>query len=133
MTEENTNGNGSSEEKPAPAASGDLQADEKTMGMLAHLLGIVTCFIGPLIIWLVKKDQSEFINDQGKEALNWQITLIGGWVVTMIVSFIPILGLVGCILGPAIFVLNLVFCILGGLAANKGERYRYPVALRLIK
>ena len=59
------------------------QSDERTMGMLAHILGGVTNFLGPLIIWLIKKDESPFVNDQGKEALNFQITIAIGYVVMM--------------------------------------------------
>ena len=74
---------------PAPAPAGGAPTglvsaespDAKTMGMLAHLLVIFTGFIGPLIIWLIKKDQSPFVNQQGKEALNWGLTLMIGWVV----------------------------------------------------
>src|SRR2546423_4278523 len=54
--------------------------DSKTMAMLAHLLGILG-FLGPLIIWLIKKDQSPFVNDQGKEALNFHLTLLIGIIV----------------------------------------------------
>jgi len=54
----------------------EIKQEDKTMAMLCHLLGILTAFLGPLIIWLVKKDQSPFVDDQGKEALNFQITLV---------------------------------------------------------
>lgn len=104
--------------------------DDKTMAMLAHLLGIVTGFVGPLIIWLIKKDQSPFVNDQGKEALNFEITIgIGGVVIF-------ILGMLTCfahLLFPALLVVNLVFCLMAGLKAKDGIAYRYPFALRLIK
>jgi len=112
---------------------GKLQeADEKVMGMLAHILGAVTSFLGPLIIWLIKKDESPFVNDQGKEALNFQITIIIGYVVAGILSMVPVLGCLSIILIPAVGVTSLIFGILGGLEANKGVVYRYPFALRLI-
>jgi hypothetical protein len=112
---------------------GKLQeADEKMMGMLAHILGAVTSFLGPLIIWLIKKDESPFVNDQGKEALNFQITIVIGYVVAMILSFIPFVGCVTMIVIPALGITSLIFGILGGLDANKGNAYRYPFALRLI-
>jgi len=113
---------------------GKMQAsEEKTMGMLAHILGGITCIVGPLIIWLMKKDESPYVDDQGKEALNFQITMMIGYVSAAILSMIPV---VGCIFGlayPVIWVVSLVFAILGGLAANKGEVYRYPFALRFVK
>ncbi len=115
---------------PAPADSGGSPTtDEKTMAMLAHLLGIVTSFLGALLIWLIKKDQSEFVNDQGKEALNFQITFVLAYAACVALTFVVI----GCFLMPVIVICNIIFCIMGALAANKGQRYRYPVAIRLIK
>lgn len=106
--------------------------DERTMGLLSHILGAVTSVVGPLIIWLIKKDESPFVNDQGKEALNFQITVLIGYVTATIISMIPVIGCVGALLYPAIGVTNLIFGILGGIEANKGVVYRYPFALRLI-
>jgi uncharacterized Tic20 family protein len=108
------------------------ESDEKTMGMLSHVLGIVTNFVGPLVIWLIKREESPFVNDQGKEALNFQITIAVGYVVSTILGFIPIVQCVAFLLYPALWVVSLVFGILGGLEANKGKAYRYPFALRLI-
>jgi len=102
--------------------------DDRTMGMLAHLLGIIG-FLGPLIIWLIKKDQSPFVNDQGKEALNFQLMMLIAWVVVIITSFFCI----GAILGPVVFVVNIVFCIMGAMKANQGIAYRYPFNIRFIK
>jgi uncharacterized Tic20 family protein len=106
--------------------------DEKTMGMLAHLLGGITNFLGPLIIWLIKKEDSPFVDDQGKEALNFQITVAIGYVAASIVGLIPWIGCVSLLLFPALGLTGLIFGILGCLAANRGEVYRYPFALRLI-
>ncbi len=108
------------------------ESDERTMGMLAHILGGITSFLGPLIIWLIKKDESPFVNDQGKEALNFQITVTIGYVAAIIIGMIPWVGCVSAILLPALGIGNLVFAILGGLEANKGKVHRYPFALRLI-
>ncbi len=108
------------------------ESDEKTMAMLAHILGGVTNFLGPLIIWLIKKDESPFVNDQGKEALNFQITVAIGYVALMVLSFIPVVGCFTSIVIMLLWVASLVFGILGGLDANKGKVYRYPFALRLV-
>lgn len=108
------------------------EADEKLMGMLAHLLAIVSGFVGPLIIWLIKKDESPFVNDQGKEALNFQITVTIGYVVMLVLSFVPFVGCFTSILMLLIGVASIIFSILGGLEANKGKAYRYPFALRLV-
>ncbi len=108
------------------------ESDERIMGMLSHLLGAVTFFVGPLIIWMIKKDDSPFVDDQGKESLNFQITVALALVVVTIVGSIPVIGMISCIAFPAVWTVNLIFCIIGGLAANKGTAYRYPFALRLI-
>jgi len=107
----------------------EVAKDERTMAMLAHLLAIFTGFLGPLIIWLVKKEDSAFVDDQGKEALNFQLTILIAWFAAGLLTFV----LVGCILLPAIWVLDLVFCIMGATKASKGIRYRYPLNIRFIK
>jgi hypothetical protein len=126
---------------PAPGPAGGAPTglvsaespDAKTMGMLAHLLVIFTGFIGPLIIWLVKKDQSPFVNQQGKEALNWAITILIGAVGSIIIGIIPFVGILACVIYPAVIVCNIVFGILSTITVNKGQPYRYPVCIRLIK
>lgn len=108
------------------------EADDKMMGMLAHVLAIVAGFVGPLVIWLIKREESPFVNDQGKEALNFQITVTIGYVVMLVLSFIPVVGCFTSIVMVLIGIASIVFSIIGGLAANKGTAYRYPFALRLI-
>jgi uncharacterized protein len=112
-----------------PSMPAAPSSDERTLGMLAHLLGILTWFIGALIIWVVKKDTSPFAADQAKEALNFQITMFIG---TLVGGLTTCLG-VGFIILVAVWVLNLVFCIIAAMAANNGQTYRYPFAIRLIK
>jgi uncharacterized Tic20 family protein len=103
--------------------------DECNLAMLAHLLGIFTGFLGALIIWLVKKDQPGFVAEEAKEALNFQITLAIAMAASWMLSFI----LIGFLLIPLLFVLNFIFCILGAISASKGQAYRYPLAIRLVK
>lgn len=136
MAEEQTpQGTPPTPEQPQPApeqaqpAEAEIPKDAKTMAMLCHLLAIFTSFLGPLIIWLVKKDDHPFINEQGKEALNFQITV----VLASIVSGLLIMACIGIALLPAVQILNIVFCIIATIKTNNGEHYRYPVALRLIK
>ena len=116
---------------PPPAPEGNAPQDQRTMALLAHILGIFTGFIGSLIIWLVNKDNADkgFIVDQAKEALNFQITLAIAGIVSMILMIVAI----GFLLLPVIGILNLVFSIIAAVKANNGEAYRYPFALRLIK
>ncbi|HWP40779.1 MAG TPA: DUF4870 domain-containing protein, partial [Tepidisphaeraceae bacterium] len=116
---------------PLPYAGLEPDHDARTMAMLCHLLAIFTGFLGPLIIWLIKKDSSPFVNDQGKEALNFQLTLLIAWAVAMALACITF-G-IGALLFPLILALNLVLCILAAVKANQGVAYRYPLAIRLIK
>ena len=111
-----------------PYAGPPPTADDKTMATLAHVLGIFTSFVGPLIIWMVKKDQSPFVDDQGKEALNFQLTLLIGYVISAIGTVICI----GPFIAMGLSVVAIVFGIMGAVAANKGEAYRYPVNIRFI-
>jgi uncharacterized Tic20 family protein len=105
-----------------------VSADDKNLALLAHLLGIFTSFIGALIIWLVKKD-APFVEDQAKEALNFQITVAIAYAASSVLALIGI----GVVLWGVVALLNLIFCILGTMAASRGEKYRYPVAIRLVK
>ncbi len=107
----------------------EISQDSKNLAMLCHLLGLLTNFLGPLILWLVKKDDDAFIDEQGKEALNFQITLMLAGIVAGATSCIGI----GLILLPLIVILDLVFSIMACVAASKGQHYRYPVSIRLVK
>ena len=116
----------------APAEAGaptEIKPEEKTMAMLCHLLAIVSWFLGPLIVWLIKKDQSKFVDEQGKESLNFQITLLIGDVIGAATWCV----VVGIFITSIVFIVRVVFCILAAMAVNRGEHYRYPFAIRLIK
>jgi uncharacterized Tic20 family protein len=116
-----------SEPKPGAYQGPPPDKDAITMGMLCHLLGIFTGFLGPLIIWLIKKDSNPFIDDQGKEALNFQI-------VALIATFACLLGFcIAPILIAIVQITRIVFSIIGTVQANKGIAYRYPLTFRLIK
>ncbi|MCL2656356.1 MAG: DUF4870 domain-containing protein [Betaproteobacteria bacterium] len=118
-----------------------LGESERTFGMLVHLLGIFTWFIGPLILWLIKKEEMPFVNDQGKEAINFSITLsltgIALLLIVTVLAFIPFLGIITSIIGmlfyPVLGIGALVLFIIAGVEANKGKYYRYPICLRFIK
>jgi uncharacterized protein len=103
------------------------------MAMLAHLLGIILGPIGPLIIWMIKKDQLPFVDDQGKEALNFELTMMIPWLVLFVISLTGILACLSLLLFPVVFIANAVFCVMGGMKANTGVAYRYPFAIRFIK
>nr|WP_159016196.1 DUF4870 domain-containing protein [Lysobacter profundi] len=116
---------------PPPAPAGTASQEDKTLALLTHLSGIVLSFIVPLIVWLIHKDKPDksFLNDQAKEALNFQITVAIGYAICTVLTAIAI----GVLLMPILWVVNLIFCILAGVKANEGVAYRYPFALRLIK
>ena len=86
-------------------------------------------WIPPLIIWLVKKGESSFIDDNGKEALNFQITI----AIANVVAFMLVFVIIGFFLLMALNVFNIVIVIIAAIKANEGQKYRYPVCLRLIK
>jgi len=113
----------------APQPAAPLSAAEDIQwGSLAHLLGILG-FLPSLIIWLVFKDRGAFSNSEGKEALNFQITLIGA----EIIGYILMALFIGFLIVPAVYVARIVFSILAYLKAKDGIPYRYPFAVRLIK
>lgn len=129
-----------------PAIGGLPPQEERTWGMFAHLaallggllsswLGGVGVFIGPLVVWLVKKDTMPFVDDQGKEALNFNITIAIGALILIIISIITLgIGLLLTIpLGVLLGIYWLVFTIIAAIKANEGVAYRYPFTLRLIK
>lgn len=108
----------------APAA----ESGDRTWAILSHVGGLLTSWIGPLVIYLIKKSEpgGEFAAANAKEALNFQITLFIVFVVLMIsvvgmfLLFVPILG-------------NLILSIVAAVKASNGVSYRYPLTIRLIK
>lgn len=110
----------------APAAN-----EDRTLAMLTHLSGILFGFVVPLVIWLINKDNAgkAWLTEQAKEALNFQITIL----IAMVISWILIFIIIGGLLIPLVALTNLIFCIIAAVKTNGGEDYRYPFALRLIK
>ena len=105
--------------------------EDRTLAMLTHLSGIILGFIVPLIIWLINKDRSDkaFLNDQSKEALNFQITILIGYIAGTVLTII----LIGPLISFAAWIVSVVFSIIAALKANEGVAYRYPLSIRLIK
>ena len=112
--------------------------DERQMAMFAHMSAIAASlvtgfalgFIGPLVIWIIKKDESEFVADQAKEALNFQLTLL----IVVVLCWVGAIASCGILffLPGLPFVLQLIFGIIGGMKANEGEWYRYPFNIRMV-
>jgi uncharacterized Tic20 family protein len=99
------------------------------MGLLIHLLSLVSGFLGPLVLWLVKRDQSAYLDHHGKESLNFQISLLVYWFGSIIAMFV----LVGILFIPVLVILGLVMPIVAAVAANRGDYYRYPLTIRFIR
>lgn len=106
----------------------DASANDKNIAVLTHLGGIFFSFVPGLIVWLLKKDDSPFLGEQAREALNFQITVLIGYLLAWVLAFL----LVGFLLLPVIYVANLVLCLIAAVRTSKGESYQYPLSLRLI-
>ena len=111
--------------------SSNISQDDKNVAMLAHLLAAFFGFLPPLILWLMHKDKAgkDFVCDQAKEALNFQITVI----LAVFVSCLLMVVLIGFLLFWLVLAANFVLCIIAAINASKGIAYRYPFALRLVK
>jgi uncharacterized Tic20 family protein len=103
-------------------------ADEKNIAVVTHITGIFFSIFPGLIVWLLKKDESPYISEQAREALNFQITLLIAYLIAGVLVFI----LIGFLLIFLVWLANIIFSILAAVAASKGENYRYPLSLRLI-
>lgn len=115
--------------------------EERTWALLGHLSALsafisgLGCVIGPLIIWLIKRDTLPFAGDQAKEALNFNITVSAIFLLLLILSFLT-LGIGFLITVPIMLVVGLgalVLVIMAAIKANEGVAYRYPFAIRLVK
>lgn len=114
---------------PGGNAQGPVSSDERLFAVFAHIGTIISSFLIPLIIWLVKKDESKFIDHHGKEALNFQITMFIGYVI----GFILLSVVIGIFVIFACWILSLVCAIIAAIKANEGQPYRYPISWRIIK
>jgi uncharacterized protein len=106
-------------------------SDDRILGLLSHLLAIVPGIgiFGPLVIYLLRRDESSFVAANAKESLNFQITII----IACIISFILIVVVIGVILLWVLGILNVVLVIVATVKASENKIYRYPFNLRLIK
>ncbi|WP_370296809.1 DUF4870 domain-containing protein [Rossellomorea marisflavi] len=110
-------------ERPMPTS------DEKLMAMLIYVSSLFTYFIGPLIIWLLKRDESEFVDYHGKEYLNFVIS----YSIYLLVSSILTIVLIGFILAPVVTILSFIFTIIAAVKSYGGETYQIPLVIRFIK
>lgn len=113
------------EEYPLSAPTGD----EKTLAILAHILTLAAPILAPLIIYLIKRDESRFVMENAKESLNFQLTVLICAIISTILVFIVIGILLLIVIGIGSFIL----VIIAAVKASEGKIYRYPVNFRLIK
>lgn len=106
-----------------------VSQDERNFALLAHLLSFFAPILAPLIIWLLKKDESRFIDAHAKESLNFQISLIIYGFACLILSII----LIGILLAIVLAIVAVVCVLIATVKAANGEYYRYPFTIRLLK
>jgi uncharacterized Tic20 family protein len=119
-----------------PMFETNLQPWERTYTTFLHMTALTGLFglpvIGALIMWVIKKDASAYVADHGKEAMNFQLSLVIYWVVGFLLA---LTGIGACVGGPLIvatYILGIVGMVLAAVAANQGRYYRYPMCLRMI-
>lgn len=110
------------------------EKEARNWGMACHLsalAGFVVPFgsiIGPLVVWLMKREESSFVDRQGKESLNFQITMLIAFLISLVLVFV----LIGFLLIAAVAIFDLIMIIVATIKASEGEDFRYPVSLRLV-
>lgn len=121
--------------EPVPFGN-DIPKDQRDWALIAHLSALAGYvfsigalnFAGPLIVWLLKREEMPFVDDQGKESLNFQITVLLLLIISVPLCFV----IIGFVLLPIFWIFGFIFTIIGGLKAQEGKTYRYPFTMRLI-
>jgi uncharacterized Tic20 family protein len=110
--------------------------DVRTWNVLCHATALAGFFVpwaghilGPLIVWLAKRGDSPEIDENGKESLNFQISML----IYNVIAGVLCLVLIGFILLAILHILNLVLVIIASIQTSEGKSYRYPMTIRLIK
>ena len=126
-------------ETPLPPTGNDSvpkDKNENTLGIVCHLLGFAGLVmwyggsvIGPLVLWLIKRGESPYLDAVGKEVVNFNIS----WLIYGTIAFFTIFVFIGFLILPVIGIAWLVLTIIGAIKASEGKIYRYPLTIRLIK
>lgn len=129
-------GEGNQAEEKVGGEQGEISKDARKWAMFCHLAGLAGCLIpvvgnivGPLIVWQMKNDKYPFVDEQGKEAVNFQISM----ALYAVASSSLLLACFSPILLPAIVIVDLVLLIMAAVKTNGGQHYRYPLTIRFIK
>ncbi|WDI44218.1 DUF4870 domain-containing protein [Bremerella sp. P1] len=112
-----------------PGHTQEVTQDDRNMALLCHILGLLTNVFGPLILWILMKDKSPFVDFHGKQAINFQITLILAYMASGVMMCVYI----GILLAMATFAIQVIFTILPAMKAYEGERYVIPVAIPFLR
>ena len=131
----NQTSGGQSPISQSPASQSD-ERQARMWGMLCHLSALVGFIgvpfgniLGPLVVWLIKKDEFPFVNDQGKESLNFQISMTIYTVIAVILAFF-LIGIPAVLVLP---IIDVILIVIASVQANNGEAYRYPLTIRFIR
>jgi uncharacterized Tic20 family protein len=113
-----------------------LSVTERNWAMIAHLSALaffllppVGGVLGPLVVWLAKRDQSPFVAEAAKEALNFNLAVLAAYAVCLLLALI----FIGLLLGAALLIFWLVMTVVAAIRASEGIHYRYPVTVRIVR
>jgi len=125
MTEEQQN-----QQQPEQPVQTQKSSDDKTWAIFCHLSALFFGFVGPLVIWLIKRDESPLVNETAKESLNFQLWMLiyfmGAGILTMVV--------IGALLIPVLIITNFILIVIATVKTSNGEKYTYPLVFnRFIK
>lgn len=112
-----------------PLAFQNVSQEDKNMAMIMWILSFFTSFIGPLLIWLMKKDESAYLNQQGKNCLNFIIS----YGIYVVISTILTAIVIGALFLIVISIATVIYIILGVMASNKGEDFKVPFTFEFLK
>jgi len=113
---------------PATVQTGGMSSDPRSMATLAQVLGLLTGWLGPLVIYLVNGDKDRFVKHHSAEALNFHLTVLIAYLVCFVLMFV----LIGFVLIFVVIIVSFIFSIQAAIAANRGEWYRYPISIRMV-
>jgi uncharacterized Tic20 family protein len=122
-----------------PRMDATIEKDQRTWAMIAHLSAFayyitgIGHILGPLIVWLSKRDGNPFVDDQAKEALNFQISITIYVIAAVIMCLTVILAVIGIPILIGIHAFQIICIIIAAIKANDGVAFRYPLSLRFIK
>ena len=116
----------SSEEEAAHQP--EMSRDARNMAILCHLLGIVG-FFAPLVIWLIEREKHRFVDEHGREAMNYQVSLLLYYLVSSLLA--PLI--IGLFMLGVLTVLHIVLAIIAAVQAGQGKPWRYPIAISFLK